>query len=674
MQSIFIPGIQNHAVHSAMGELPILNDLAIIVGMSAIALYILSKLKLPAIVGFLITGMFIGPYGFAWIGAVEEVEILAEIGVVLLLFSIGVEFSLSKLAKIKKQVLVGGSLQTTLTIVVAFLFYLAIGAPANNAVFVGFLIALSSTAVALKILQDRAELESPHGRVSLAILIFQDILIVPLMLITPILGGESANPYLAILAMGAKGILIVIVVYLLARHGVPLILYSVTRTRNRELFQLAVLSIGLITAWFTSWLGLSLGLGAFMAGLIISESEYSQEALGWVLPFKDLFLSFFFVSIGMLLNIQYFFMHLPLIIVATLAVMGLKHVIAAASCIAVGSPLRSAVLAGGAVCQIGEFSFILATTGMYYGLISDSAYQLFLAVSILSLVLTPFAIQFAPLVAQAAMRLPIPNRIKYGVVEEGDSSERKLTDHAIIIGFGINGGNLAKAAKIAEIPYIIIEMNPETVRIQRDAGEPIFYGDAAHEAVLEHAHIHSARVLVITIADPASAARIIDLAKRMNPSIHIIVRTRFVQEVQPLFKLGADEVIPEEFETSIEIFSRVMTKYLVSRECIEQMEAHIRADGYQMLRVSAPRKIRFDDLHISDMEISVLHVKPDSAIVGKTLAETELRSRYGLNLVAIRRYGKVLSNPEGHWEIYSEDALILLGPTDKVPPFAEEML
>lgn len=660
----------------AAGELPILNDLAIIVGFSALVLYVISKLKIPSIVGFLITGMLIGPYGMQWIGAVHEVEVLAEIGVVLLLFTIGVEFSLAKIAKLKIQTLVGGSLQTFGTVFLIFLIYVCFGAPLNSALFVGCLIALSSTAVALKILQDRAEIESPYGRNALAILIFQDVMIVPMMLIAPILAGQSESPVLAFFLIAIKGVLIVALVYLLARHGVPRLLYNVTRTRSSELFLLSIISIGLIVAWFTSWLGLSLGLGAFMAGLIISESEYSHQAMGGVLPFRDLFISFFFVSIGMLLNIEFFFQHFPIIIIATVFVMSLKMALAGASVMLIGSPLRTAVLTGAAICQIGEFSFILASVGMKYDLISNSAYQLFLAVSILSMIFTPFIIQFAPVLAREANRLPIPERFKHGMKPEEETEAPILNDHVIIIGFGINGGNLARTARMANIPYMIIEMNPETVRVQKANGEAIFYGDAAHEAVLEHACIHTARVLVITIADPAAAARIIKLAKRLNPSIYIIARTRFMQEVQPLFKLGADEVIPEEYETSIEIFTRVLMKYLVSKDCIEQMVGQIRSDGYQMFRAPSPRKLSLNDLdsNLSEFAIHTLLIKPESPIVGRSLQEINMRKEYGLTAVAVRRYGKILPNPEGHWVIYENDALIVLGPPDKIAPFSENLL
>ncbi|MDP8245734.1 MAG: cation:proton antiporter [Candidatus Hinthialibacter antarcticus] len=658
------------------GELPILNDLAIIVGLSAVVLYVISKLKIPSIVGFLLTGMLIGPYGLQWIEAVHEVEVLAEIGVVLLLFTIGVEFSLTKIAKLKIQTLVGGSLQTFGTVFLFFLIYMCFGAPMNTSVFVGCLIALSSTAVALKILQDRAEIESPYGRNALAILIFQDVMIVPMMLIAPILAGQSENPVLAFFAMGAKGVLIVIVVYLLARFGVPKLLYSVTRTRSSEMFLLAIISIGLVVAWFTSWLGLSLGLGAFMAGLIISESEYSHQAMGGVLPFRDLFISFFFVSIGMLLNVEYFFLHFPLIIIATILVMSLKMILVCASVILIGSPLRTAVLTGAAICQIGEFSFILASVGLKYDLISDSAYQLFLAVSILSMIFTPFVIQFAPLLAKEANRLPLPERLKHGMKPEDEAAGPKRNDHVIIIGFGVNGGNLARTAQAANIPYVIIEMNPETVRTQKTKGEPIFYGDAAHEAVLEHACIHTARILVITIADPAAAARIIELSKRLNPSVYLIARTRFMQEVQPLFKLGADEVIPEEYETSIEIFTRVLMKYLVSKDSIEQMVGKIRSDGYQMFRSPSPRKLSLNDLELNPSEFAIhtLQVSPDSPAVGRSLEDINMRKKYGLTAVAVRRYGKILPNPEGHWVIYDNDALIVLGPPDKIAPFVETML
>ncbi|MBI1389211.1 MAG: potassium transporter KefB [bacterium] len=650
-------------------ELPILNDLAVILGLSVVILYAVSLLRVPTVVGFLLTGMAIGPYGFGLISAVHEVEIIAEIGVILLLFTIGVEFSLARIARMKKSVLLGGSLQVSGVLLTIMVLYWLLGAPLSKAFFIGCLIALSSTAVVLKILQDKAQLEAPHGRLALAILIFQDIAVVPMMLVAPILGGQSESPILAFVMMLIKGVLIVAAAYVLARHVVPALFYRVTRARSSELFLLSVAALALIVAWATSSLGLSLGLGAFLAGLIISESEYSHQALAGVLPLRDLFMSFFFISIGMLLNLGYFFQHFPIIVILTVFVMFIKAGAASSACLCIGTPLRAAVLAGAAIGQIGEFSFILAQVGLRYDLISDSAYQLFLAVSILSMIATPFLIQWAPTLAEQAMRLPLPGRMKLGAAaEETEPVVPHEQDHLVIVGFGLVGRNLARAARMAEIPYVIVEMNSRTVRDEKANGEPIFYGDAAHAAVLQHASVESARALAVVIADAAATARIVETARLLNPGLYIIARTRFVTEVNPLYALGADEVIPEEYETSIEIFTRVLMKYLASKEAIERFAHDIRSGGYGMFRSPSVRQRGLGDLSLShaDLAVNVVHVHEGAYLAGKTFAQIDMRNRFSLTAVAVRRFGKILPNPEGHWVIFERDDLILLGPSAKI--------
>ncbi len=273
--------------------IPLLNDIFIIFGLSVAVLFICHRLRVPTIVGFLFTGILAGPYGLGLINGVQDVETLAEIGVVLLLFTIGIEFSFQRLLQIRKSFLLGGSIQVSLTVLVTFVIARQLGQSVGASIFTGFLIALSSTAIVLKLIQGRAEVDSPHGRVTLGILIFQDIIIVPMILITPLLAGANGNPVESVIVLTAKGIGIIALVIVSARWIVPKVLYQIARTRNRELFLLSIVVICLAVAWITSSAGLSLALGAFLAGLIISESEYSHQALGNILPFRDVFTSFF---------------------------------------------------------------------------------------------------------------------------------------------------------------------------------------------------------------------------------------------------------------------------------------------------------------------------------------------------------------------------------------------
>jgi len=653
-------------------EIPLLNDIVIIFALSIAVLFICHRIRVPAIVGYLLTGVLAGPHGLGLISGVREVEILAEIGIVLLLFTVGIEFSLRSLLQIKRSVLIGGSLQVLLTLSAGFIIAKEIGQTFSESIFIGFLISLSSTAIVLKLFQERAEVDSPHGRTALGILIFQDVVIVPMMLFIPLLAGATGNLTESLLILSAKGIGIILLVIISAKWIVPQLMYQIARTRSRELFLLSIVLICLAVAWLTYHAGLSLALGAFLAGLIISESEYSHQALGNILPFRDVFTSFFFVSIGMLLDVGFFFHRPGLIAVIVLCVLVLKAIMAVCATMVLGLPLRTTILVGLALCQVGEFSFILFKAGVGYGLVGGDIYQLFLAVSVLTMAATPFIIALAPHMADLALRVPLPRRLKAGLyfVPELSGADKKIRqkDHIIIIGFGVNGRNMARSAKIAGIPYVIIEMNPETVRIEKLKGEPIYYGDAIQEAVLEHARIKNARVLVVVISDPTATRGITAMARRLNPKIYIIARTRFLQEMKPLYELGANEVIPEEFETSVEIFTRVLGKYLIPRDEIEKFIAEVRADGYEMFRSLSKESASFSDLklHLPDVEISIIRVNEGTSLVGKSLAQIELRKKYGVTLLAIRRDSQIISDPGGDTKFCANDILVLLGSPNKI--------
>ncbi|MCD6353484.1 MAG: cation:proton antiporter, partial [Proteobacteria bacterium] len=455
-------------------EIPLLNDIIIIFGLSVAVLLICHQLRVPAIVGFLLTGILAGPHGFGLIKAAHEVEVLAEVGVVLLLFTIGIEFSLNRLLQIKKSVLVGGSIQVLLTILIVFIIVWQLDQSIGESIFMGFLISLSSTAIVLKLIQERAEVESPQGRTTLGILIFQDIIIVPMILFTPILVGIKGNTGEFFLILLAKVIIVIGLVVVGAKWIVPKVLYQITRTRNRELFLLSIVVICLSVAWLTSSAGLSLALGAFLAGLIISDSEYSHQALGNILPFRDVFTSFFFVSIGMLLDVGFLFQQPGIVALIALGVLILKSIIACSATVLLGFPFRTAILVGLALGQVGEFSFILSKTGIEYGLLDSNVYQIFLAFSVLSMAATPFVINLAPRLADIILKPPLPKRLITGFWPVAEIEVKKKKQHLIIIGFGVNGRNVSLVARMAGIPYAIIEMNPETVRSAQAHREPIY--------------------------------------------------------------------------------------------------------------------------------------------------------------------------------------------------------
>lgn len=661
-------------------EIPLLTDIVIILGLSVVVILIFQKFKIPTILGFLITGFISGPYGLSLVEASHEVEILAEIGVILLLFIIGLEFSLKSLSSIKKAVLIGGSIQVGLTILLVALLASRFEYSWGASIFLGFLFALSSTAIVLKILQEKGEINTPHGKMIVAVLIFQDIIVVPMMLFTPLIAGQSDDVWWSLLILAVKGILVIIFVLISARYVVPKLLYVVAKTRKPELFILTIVVICFAVAWLSSSLGLSLALGAFMAGLIISESEYSHQATSNILPFREIFTSFFFVSIGMLLDMAFLFEHIWVILGLTILTFLAKGFIASFAAMVLKYPMRTVILVGLSLFQVGEFAFILSKTGLEAGLLEAVTYQYFLSVSLMTMAATPFVIMFAHKITGYLSNSGVLEKISglgyKGKKDNNVDNHPEMTDHIIIIGYGINGRNVSLAAKNAGIPYLILELNPDTVKDERKKGEPILYGDAVEGPVLEHVAIHKARVVVVAISDPVATKRIIVNVRQLSPTVHVIVRTRFVQEMEENYSLGADEVIPEEFETSIEIFTRVLTRYLVPRDEIEAFTRSIRAGKYEMLRSPSLPKNSIMSLEgsLPDLNVATLKIHHHRAsFLNTPLEETGIRRDFGINLIAINREGQLLMDINGATRIFPDDILYVIGRPEDIISFEQKI-
>ena len=653
----------------------LLREFVIIALLSIAVIYACHKIKVPPIVGFLITGALFGPSALGLVQEAHAVEILAEIGVVFLLFSIGMELSISELVRLKKPVFLGGTLQVGLTIGVFWLLAMWAGVRASSAVVIGFLMALSSTAIVLKTMQQRAQIESPAGRISLSILIYQDLIIVPMMLAVPLLAGATQADAGSLLFTAARTLVIIGAIFLLARKGVPWLLNKIVGTRSRELFLISIIGICLGTAYLTSLLGLSLSLGAFMAGLVVAESEYSHSALEGILPFRDVFTSVFFVSVGMLLDMNFFLSHLAEVGVLTLLVLAVKAIIAGGDTLLLKYPIRPAIIVGLAICQVGEFSFVLAKTGLDYKLLSPQHYQMFLAASILTMAATPFLLSAGPAVADRYCR---GRRQACGmaedVVEEAGTTADALSDHLIVIGYGVGGKFLTRAAREAGIRYVTLEMNPDTVRHYAAKGEPIFHGDATHPAMLHHLGIRTARVLAIVISDPTAIRGITEVARHLNKHIHILVRTRFLGEVEALKDLGASDVIPEEFETSIEIFARVLSRYLVPRSTIERFITEIRSENYEMLRQVELQGTSLTALQkqMPDLTVSVFALERGAPLDGVTFLESTLRQTANITVVAVKRDKEVFAHPGGEFRLQAGD-LVYVFSTPAEAALAEHL-
>lgn len=646
-------------------EVGILKDIVIIFALSTFVNFIFTRLKIPTIIGYLLTGVIVGPKLLGLLGSSHNIEIIAEIGVVLLMFSIGMEFSLNHLMKIRRTVVLGGMLQLICT--TSFIMLLAHGYDLSwkASMFIGFMTALSSTAVVLKILQERSELTSNYGRTVVGILIFQDIILIPLMLFTPLLGKGPVDVTGQVGWLLVKAVFIIIFVYSSNKWFVPRLMHVIARTRNQELFFMTVLLICLSVAMLTNELGMSLAFGAFLGGLMISGSTYSHNAFGNLIPFKDTFTSFFFVSIGMLLDIPFVIDNIVLVLLTVLMVMVVKLVWAGFTAFVLGHTFRGTVMVGIALGQVGEFSFILAKMGLDYQVIGTFYYQLFLAVAVITMALSPFTIKVAKPLANLLLRLPLPAVLVNGLFPLKEIEVPDLVRHLVLIGKDSRALNLSVMAKHLKLPYISIIFDPDIVRKRQLKGEVVIYGDAQNEPILEKAHVNTAEVVVISIGDLITAMAVVDKVRGMNKKAFIIVRTKKVDDIEELYALGADQVIPEEFETSIDLFERIMKKYLVPNAKIVSTIAKIRDHHYGIFMEKNHSKAASLLRDVPSIDVVAVKIPNNSPLVGKTLAELAFRQTYGVNLVTIRRKNEIIEQTGPNTIVLAGDVCYVLGRPER---------
>ena len=643
-----------------MHEIEFLKVIVVIFALASLVIFIFNKLKLPSVVGFLLTGIIAGPYALGLISNIGIIDVLAEIGVILLLFIIGMEFSIKKLMKIRNIVFIGGILQVGITIlVVVGILHFFTHVPYNQAVFVGFLVALSSTAIILKVLQERDQVETHHGKVSLGILIFQDLIIVPMMLFIPFLSGESSSVGSELLFLLVKSITLLGVTFVFARWVIPYVLHKIAISNSQELFLIAIIVIGFAIASFSAWLGLSLALGAFLAGLAISESSYSYQAIGNIIPFRDVFASFFFVSIGMLLDVNFFIANWITIVTITIILITLKSIIIGVVSFVLGYPFRIAFRSGLILSQIGEFSFILAKMGLSKQLIDNHFYQIFLAVAILSMSVTPIFIIFSKPITSFFEKLPMPLIIRNGLKKLPKKHIPELSGHTILVGTS-QYTSLMRSMELANIPFVVIDTDADLVRDMQKQGINAVYGDAQYKSVLEEASVKDASSMLLYIEGTSHKATIIKAAKTLNPKLHTVVRTRYIDDLEYLYEVGADDVIPIEFEAFLEMFSRALNHYLIPSTEIERLLAKIRANGYKAFR-SNGEKGKAEKLSIPDFEINTMTIQKDSVAYNKSIKELDLRNKTGISILAVKRQDEVHSNPSADFVLKEHDIIYTLG-------------
>jgi K+:H+ antiporter len=626
-------------------------DVIVLLAVATAALVAGKALRLPPVVAYLMAGVLVGPGGLGLVSQSAAVDQLAELGVTLLLFGVGIEFSLDRMRRILARMIASGALQVSTTAAATAAIFRLLGSEWPVALFIGFLVSLSSTAIVFKLYDESGELDAPQGLAGAGILLFQDLTLVPMMLLVPVLAGGEGRALLAAEALVAAAVALAGLLFL-ARAVLPRALEMVARTGTPELFPLASLVIALGTAFAAAAMGLSLPIGAFMAGLALSGSRYAHQVFAELLPLRDAFVAIFFTSIGMLLHPATVAAE-PLLLAGMLAAIALKSLFIGVIVGVVWRSRRLAILTSLGLAQIGEFSFVLGRQGATAGLIGGGLEQAFLGGAILSMAATPFLMR-------AARRLSL---LGTGASSDEDRPP-ELRNHVLVIGYGVTGQAVARVLRETGIPFVAVDMVDEVVAEARRERVPVRFGDASRRAMLQDLGAERARAAVVAIGDPSATRRVVSFLRQLNGTMRILARVRRVDEIEELERLGADDPVPSEFETSIELLVRLLTHLGVPRHVVRVQEELIRLDHYHALRGtgSTPELLAETRKLVMGGILETALVMKGCEAAGKTLEELDLRNRTGVIILTIVRDEQPIPTPEASTRLEAEDLVVLYGP------------
>ena len=640
-----------------MDGLNFFSQLIIILGFSIPVIYVFNKIKLPSIIGFLITGIIIGPFGLRLIDDTAGIQFLAEIGVAFLLFTIGIEIQLSRFLKHLSEILLTGGLQILCTFIMGVCIGLAMQLSVSQSIFIGFILAHSSSALVLKILKDRSDEDAPQGRISIGVILLQDVMVVPMMLLIPFLAGESGPDALMIIWKLLKSILIIVIILVAARYVIPIVLEKLVNMNMRDVLVISSVVITMGIAWITQSLGLSLAIGAFLAGLALSDTDFTHQIISDINPFRDVFLSVFFVSFGMILNLDFLREHTGYILLTSLVIIVIKAAIVFGLVKLQKYPLRVALISGVLLSQIGEFSFVLASQGFKSSIISNYIYQTFIGASVLTFIVTPLLVSLVYYVLARRNIFDPAQNVK-------PDSCTNASNHVIICGMGLNGRNLVRVLKDTAINYVIIDLNFSKIKNAKSKGDKnTIWGDASNVEILRRANVEAARVMVIAISDRFLTKSCLSNARAINPNLHVIVRTKYLSDIEDLLALGANDVIPEEFETSIQIFSRVLKMFHIPNSIILTQGNIIRNKSYGVFREVRYTQEAFDQISqiLAQGTIETYYVAAGNPNIGKSIRDVNLKAESGAMIINIIRHDQTITHPPGDFVLEIADQLILFG-------------
>jgi monovalent cation:H+ antiporter-2, CPA2 family len=641
----------------------LLQELVLAYSLAVVLLLVAARLRVPSIVALIGAGVIAGPAGLALVTSQENVDLMSEIGVALLLFTAGLEFSLEDLRRMWRRIVPGGVGQVLLTTaatggVVALIW----GGSTTRAGVVGLFVALSSTAVVLKELARKNLLHAPYGRLTIGVLLLQDLVVIAVLASAPtLLGAPSTNQggvgsALLILAGVGGGVL------LLGRVVLPRLL-QLASSLSREAFSLSVLLASVGTAYLAAMLGLSMAAGAFLAGLILAEGEFSHQVHADVRPLRDLLASLFFISIGMLIDVRAMLPVLVLVVGAALAIVVAKTAVASSALALTGAPWRVALASGFALAQVGEFSFVLGRAALDGGVIDQVWWQVLLGASVITMALTPLMIDRAP---AFAARL---TRARATAPASLEGQRETLRDHVVILGYGIGGQLLAQSLAELSVPHVVLELNGATVRAALQRGVNIHYADVAAPEPLEAAGVAHAAAVVVVISDPDASERALRALRSISPTVPIITRSRFRLEAERLTAAGATLAVAEELEASLEVLSQLLVRLHIPGNVVETLvDNYRRVLGAQTGRSGRAKALPFDQLpkEIVDAPVSSFRLAADGWGVGRTLQEVELRASTGATVLAVRRNGATITSPSAGFALEAGDDIFLLGDDSDV--------
>ncbi len=656
-----------------MGQpVDLIGKLVVLLAIACAVLFLLTRLRLPPVVGYLCSGVLLGPHVLGLISKSDAVSTLAEIGVLLLMFTLGLEFDTSHFLRYKRVVLGGGSLQILLTVVCAAVAGPFLGWTTRTSIFMGCIVALSSTAVVLRSLMQQGLLDALPGRLTVGILILQDLSVVPMMILLPIAGGSPSDVALSLASAVARAAILLGITFALS-SVMPRFLHLIASGRSQELFLLATLTLCLGMAWLSHLLGVSFALGAFLAGLILGGSEYAHQMSADIVPFRDVFSGVFFVAMGMLLDPKYALANWPSLLVVVGIVIVLKTAVTAAAVGGFGYPLPVALQVGINLAQVGEFSFLIAHMGVGSKLITQETYQVAIAASVISMILTPLATRMSASIASAAARatggiLPAWSRLAESYEEEEPGPPEPLSEHLVILGYGTLGRTLGEVLKTNGVPFVALELDPNLVREARRAGHPVRYGDANSEELLRRAGVDRARILAVTLPDHVMERAVIRRARRLNPELHILARGRRGLEDEELYRDGADEVIHETFEVGIEFLARILRRLNFPKQSVERQLGRLRSGRYEIFRREDFTPLPLGDVRrtLDAVRVEFLEIPAGSPLIGKSLRDAGVRETTGALILAVVREGRVLPSPEAWFVLQEKDTILVSGASEQV--------